>query len=317
MELVTVTFRGEDAFQRLQAQSVARFAQPGTFSRITVIDNGEPSLSETRRRRLRGAYGPHSEIVDIVDADEIAAVPSTSGWLSQQVLKLKVAERVNAPWYVLLDSKNHIIRPVTRATFLGADGKAHGATHSYETHPLRPRLLTTLNYFGLPESHVSQYPRTATPFVMHTHTARDLMSQVAQDASFEEAFVAADLSEFFAYSAWILASGRSWDDLYTGEPLQAPVVWGKSARGQDATEDAQRLSAPFFAIHRSSLFRADRRTIDDVCALWVSCGLVDNMNRARAVIRHARTDLLREKARARLRSIARRGEGSGAPGGAL
>jgi hypothetical protein len=50
-------------------------------------------------------------------APEVATLAPMRAWRAQQVLKLEVARRVATEQYLLLDAKNHFVRPTTSADF--------------------------------------------------------------------------------------------------------------------------------------------------------------------------------------------------------
>src|SRR4051812_31598551 len=94
LALVTVVFEAEYDLLALQARSLDAFLDEGTVERIIVIDNSRSGMSTSRRHSLLRAYGRHARLVDIVRNTEVAVVPPTIGWKSQQVLKLRIAETV-------------------------------------------------------------------------------------------------------------------------------------------------------------------------------------------------------------------------------
>lgn len=301
LELVTVTFRGEDALQRLQARTIAQHAPQGMFTRIIVIDNDTRRLSDRAARRLRALYGPHAERVTVIPAADVADSPSAPGWVTQQILKLKVAELVSSPWYVLLDSKNHAIRPLAFEDFIARDGRAHGGTRNFENHPHQGRLRHVLDRFGLPHESEVDFPPTTTPAVMHTASVRELITHLSSERSFEDEFVHSALTEFFSYSAWLVREHGGWRHLYTDDPIQAPVVW----RGQwdEAVARAADTHAPFFGVHRSTLVRLPPAAATKVARFWVERGIFDSLPHARRFLARAKADAALSK----VRQILRRG----------
>ncbi|MBN9154315.1 MAG: hypothetical protein J0I70_14005 [Microbacterium sp.] len=304
LTVVAVTYRAEDELLRVQARSLASFAPPGLIERIIVIDNGLPRLHGRRRAALLRDYGHLADLVRIIPADALAATEGSSGWVGQQVMKLTVADHVETPWYVVLDAKNHAVRPLVPTDLIGPDGRARGGFHDYAAHPLRDRLGVTLRYLGLDESATTRFPPTSTPFVLHTQTVRDLTASF--DGAFAEEFIRAGLSEFFLYSGWILRRDGDWDRVYDGVAIQCPTLWGGAASTAGITAALDELSAkdaPFFGVHRRALGRLSASDFALIAAFWVQTGLMRSLAEARRLRRRFRRDLALSLLRTRLRSL--------------
>ncbi|PZU45665.1 MAG: hypothetical protein DI566_09405 [Microbacterium sp.] len=299
VSFVTVTYRAEDSLLRLQARSFALFVPVEAVAEIVVIDNGRPLLSERRRAELLRAYGPHADRVRFVPSDELAATGAMSGWVGQQVLKLSIAAYVRADWYVLLDAKNHAVRPLRPDDLLNGDGRARGGFHSYAAHPLRDRLLTTLDYLGLDRAAADHYPPTSTPFVLQTQAAREVLAGFGDD--FAGSFHRAGLSEFFLYSGWILRRDGDWDAVYDGVALQSPTLWGgttSAAAIGSVLAEVERTDAPFFGVHRRALRRMTGADLAPLAHFWIARGLFSSVRE----VRRFRARFLREHAISAARS---------------
>lgn len=299
VSFVTVTYRAEDSLLRLQARSFALFVPTEAVAEILVIDNGTPAMSPRGRADLLREYGPHADRVRFVLSDELAATGGMSGWVGQQVLKLAVAAHVRSDWYVLLDAKNHAVRPLRSDDLLTGDGRARGGFHSYAAHPLRDRLITTLDHLGLDRAAADHYPPTSTPFVLQTATATEVLSGFGDD--FAGSFHRAGLSEFFLYSGWILRRDGNWDAVYDGVAVQSPTLWGGASSAsaiRSVLAEVERTDAPFFGVHRRALRRIAGADLAPLSEFWIDRGLFAN---ARDV-RRFRARFLREHARAALRS---------------
>ncbi|MFE7845365.1 DUF6492 family protein [Microbacterium sp. NPDC057407] len=311
LTFVTITYRAEDTLLLLQARSLALFARPEDVASVIVVDNGTPALSTRAQRRLRDAYGPLAARVRIIRRSDLGGDVASSGWMSQQVIKLTVNRVVPTPTYVLLDAKNHLIRPVGVGDFLSDDGRARTGFHSYRSHPLLPRLERVLTYLQLDPSAADHFPPTSTPFVMHRDVAAALIDDVETSSGrpFADEFVSADLTEFPLYSAWLLRRDGGWDRTYVDAAIQAPTVWGGAASRAGVTaavEEAERWDAPAFGVHRRALHRLD----DDGAALLADFlaerGLVAGPEDFRRVRRTFRRQYGAEILRARVASRLRR-----------
>ena len=294
LTFATVVFGAETWLVELQARSLARYLDPEAVASIVVIDNGWRPLSRARRARLLAAYGPLADTVTILrTAELVPELPPTTGWRSQQIAKLLIARTVATRHYVVLDAKNHLIRATGLDDFVGADGRAHGDTHPYTAHTLKPRLITALRYLGASgtviEESLEDFLPTATPFVMDTAVARDMVDGVERSSGlpFAREFELQQLTEFFLYSSWIVVRGPGIDAVYDRVPIPSPTVWPKrrNPEGVVATiAEAELGDSAFFAVHRTTLARGDRSTRELIAAFWVRRGLFGDEGAARRYI---------------------------------
>ncbi|MCW3492766.1 DUF6492 family protein [Microbacterium sp. SSM24] len=307
LTFVTITYRAEDTLLLLQARSLALYARPDDVASVIVIDNGSPRMSRRTRRRLLDAYGPLADRVRIVRRSELGSDVAASGWMSQQVMKLAAHRLVQTPTYVLLDAKNHLIRPVSVSDFLAADGRARTGFQSYLSHPLLPRLRRVLDYLGLDQAAADHFPPTSTPFVAHREVAAALIDDIEKSSGrpFAVEFVEADLTEFPLYSAWLLRRDGSWDATYVDDAIQAPTVWGGNASrsGVDrAIEQAEESDAPAFGVHRRALHRLGGDGLDALAAFLSERRLVSGPAEFRRLRRTFERQYGAEILRARLAS---------------
>ncbi|WP_374311526.1 DUF6492 family protein [Microbacterium sp.] len=311
LTFVTITYRAEDTLQLLQARSLGLYARPEDVASVIVIDNGVPRMSRRTRRRLRDAYGPLADRVRIVPRSELGNDVASSGWMSQQVMKLAAHSMVETPTYILLDAKNHLIRPVAVGDFLAEDGRARTGFHSYRDHPLLPRVRRVLEYLDLDQSAVDRFPPTSTPFVMHREVAGSLVEDIERSSgrAFAAEFVRADLTEFPLYSAWLLRRDGGWDRTYVDDAIQSPTVWGGGATrsGVDhAIEQARASDAPAFGVHRRALHRLDDEGLRVLAAFLTERRLVSDPAEFRSLRRTFQrqygAEILRARVASRLRA---------------
>lgn len=308
--IATVVFGAEIALLEVQARSLEQSFRAADIAEILVLDNGRRAMSPREVRRLLDAYGALADRVRILATTELVPeMPDAIGWRTQQIAKLVVAERVDTPHYLLLDAKNHLIRRAGADDLVGADGRAHGSSHSYLTHPLLPQLRTTLRFLGAsPEqadAAAADFPPTATPFVMDTALTRALVADVAARAGvpFAAEFERAGLTEFFLYAGWVQQRGPGLDAVFDGVPLPSPTVWPKArdAAGiERAIDEAVATDSAFFAVHRTALARGDSALRSRLARFWVERELFPDVRAAQAAIRRFRTRYYPEMAVRRL-----------------
>lgn len=313
LSFVTVTFEAEVPLLMLQARSMATFATRDLVAEIVVIDNTEHGIRHRQRGALLAAYGPLATCTRIVRPESITTgLPAASGWVRQQILKLMVSRSITTRQYVVLDAKNHLVAHPTIDFFTAPDGRARVATYSFVDHPLRRHLEQALRYTGLPDTHLDRFTATVTPFVLDTARVLDMIADVEQRSrrSFADEFVDHDLTEFFLYSAWVLASGDELDHVFADSGVRCPVVWPRRADVEgveQAIAEANEHGSPFFSVHRRALATLDRRASTVLADFWVDSGIFTSRSQGRRFIRSFRATLARshitKRLPRRLRSI--------------
>jgi Family of unknown function (DUF6492) len=305
---VSVVFEAELDLLRLQARSMARYVPETSVDEIIVIDNTSSGMRPAAKASLLSEYSALAPQVRLLRPSDICRVPGTTGWRSQQVLKLCVAKHINSDAYVVLDAKNHFVAPMRPEFFRAPDGRARVTAYSYRDHPLRPSLEKVLGYLSLdPEPLIDRFTATVTPFVLDTQTVRQLITSVesASKRSFAEEFVANELTEFFLYSAWVLTTGRTLADFYDLQENGCPTVWPRGATVEGvsaAIKQSQDRQAPVFAVHRKALAALTGDAASELASFWTRSGLfatTDNAERyisefARTFTKQARIQRVRE-----------------------
>ncbi len=290
LTFVSVGYEAEYPFLELQARSMAVHLAPQQVHEVLLIDNSAKPMPADVRERLIGEYGPLASRVTVLRPEDIVKTSGGVGWSTQQVLKLAIAARVASDAYVVLDAKNHFIAPLGSDFFRAADGRLRVPAYSFETHPLRKNLEHVLGYLGIdPAPHVRRFPATVTPFVLSTELVRELIAGIEQRSGrpFAREFLKSDLTEFFLYSGWILASGRKLEDVYDLDIPQSPAVWPKAADAagvRAAIATAEERRAPFFAVHRRALANLTADGGEVLAGFWAERGLFPTTEAARRFI---------------------------------
>lgn len=272
---VIVVFRDEIGFSHLQARSIARYVARPLIEEIIIIENTPPTLPTIWRERLRGEFGHYRDLVKFVPAAAFAKIPpQTAGWFSQQVLKLMIAKQVQAKRYLMLDAKNHFVFPYNH---IEANNKPRSFVHGYHSHPLRCYLQPILKYYGLSDKHLDRFLPTTTPFCVDTALVRDLITvaQTREARTFEELFLRSSVrfTEFFMIGAYILSTGRSFEEFYdlSGGGNNS-VIWTHDATNEPAIAQAinqcEQQQRPMFTIHRRALPLLSERSRAILSQFW-------------------------------------------------
>ncbi|NEM89982.1 DUF6492 family protein [Galbitalea soli] len=290
LAFVTVVFESEFALLELQARSMARFLPSELAAEIVVIDNSARGMSRGRRDSLLDEYGPLRDRVRILRPRDIVRVPLATGWRSQQVLKLCVVDRLRAEHYVVLDAKNHFVATVAETYFWSPEGRLRGTSYGYRTHPLQESLVRVLDYLGVDSAvFLDRFTATVTPFALYSGEVRRMIADVTAKAGrpFAREFVTRRLTEFFLYSGWIVASGRSLDEVYDLTQAPAPAVWPKDANPAGiarAIEKSDVSPSPVFSIHRRAIASLAPDAGSALVEFWTGRGLFPDSQAARAFL---------------------------------
>ncbi len=170
---------------------------------------------------------------------------------------------IAADRYLILDSKNHLVFPLNREALEAGDGRPRTHLHSYPIIRYAGTLnarSTIMDWSTRNTSHSS--PRPATPFVMHTEIARNVIVDLSnrEGRCFELAFIKCRLTEFFAYTCFAIKSGRNLAELYDFHQPPTPCIWEHAATSSGCKQivgESIEKRYPFFAVHRAALTKLD------------------------------------------------------------
>jgi Family of unknown function (DUF6492) len=275
---VTVGFEGDAGLLCLQARSMRLYCPPELIEEIIIVDNWSSGAKKWRSNLLQ-QYGSLARFVRILPAASIVAIPAgASGWYTQQVLKIKVAETIRSERYVVLDAKNHMIKQLGREFLETPTGQPRINGKPYTNHPMREFLERTLEYLGLdPQTHISWFTRTHPPFTILTDEARELIRHVEQKEAgpFASAFLDRKLSEFFLYSGFLVSKG-TLRSIYNLEQPEEAQVWPGDASESACAKAIVRTTqteSPFMTVHRQAIAKMDQRGQQLIADFWYSRGL--------------------------------------------
>ncbi|TLU74566.1 DUF6492 family protein [Lichenicoccus roseus] len=284
---VTVAHAEDDWLLRLQARSMRLYLPPAMVEEIVVVENSGAGRHVGWRDRLRLEYGDLAGRVRFLSSEAIAMMPAAPGWWTQQVLKILVHRVVACDRYVVLDAKNHLIRPLHPDFLEAADGRMLSRRYCYRAHPLRHFLENTLRLHDLPvEPHVGWFMQADTPFTVDRSDARSAVAflEARTAKSFAERLIEAKVTEFFVLAADLMRRGIL-EDRYDFSRIACPVVWdnpvepGSLAAVIGEAEDSR---APIFSVHRRTLANMNGNTRSILCEFWQRHGLFGSTQEAMA-----------------------------------
>ncbi|MFC4346631.1 DUF6492 family protein [Kordiimonas lipolytica] len=289
-DFVTVVFSADLRLLQLQARSLARFADPSNVGKIHVIVNDAcfKSVGRLFRRDVLPEYGALAPKVRLWDYRELwPGGTSKTGWRSQQAVKLLAANLVETENFVILDAKNHLIRPLTSDALITEDGRLR--SHMYRIHPgFADHFRRACAYFGYEgEPDLTTGLPTSTPFLMKRDLAQALMAEIEarEHMPFPDYFMESRaFTEFYLYYAYILARLGDVSQLYQNRMSPTATLFvGLAGKLEESIELFKRFENPAvycMGVHREVLLQADAGQIEMIKDLWARFGLVTDPKEA-------------------------------------
>lgn len=283
LDFVTVTFSAELRMLQLQARSMALYLPGNLVGTINLIVNeGEPEAAmDAIRETVVPLYGLLKDKVRIWSRRDLAGDYDFihSGWYSQQVMKLLISRHLTCAGYIILDTKNHFIRALTRGDFIAGDGRLRHRRRNL-LGPARgwiprwwprwapggapgefpERFVGTFRYFGLDlKNHARDVVPKTTPFPVYSAFARGLIEAIEAREGiefarwFEHYYYA---TEFYLLQAYPAFLGLKYRDYYEPSRSNVKVIYPDWPQVIETLETLMpQLDDPrfyCFGVHRAS-----------------------------------------------------------------
>ena len=289
IDLVTVSYLEEGPLLKLQARSLALYGDRALIGNIFIIVN-ECRLAKFKRylnKEILPEYGRLAYKVKLINYSELFSEPIKAkhlGWKSQQALKLLAARCVCSDAYMILDTKNHFVRPLTADRIIAPSGqlKMHlgEINNSFKDHFTR-----ACAFFGLDETPAfDQALPTATPFLMYKDIVLNLLDEMErrEQKSFQKIFMTGrPFNEFYLYYAYILAHYGSAQSVYDICLVSVGTLYSKAGNNLAKTQDVlkrveNKNHVYMMGVHREVLYSAQADILCEVQQLWIKFGLIKN-----------------------------------------
>lgn len=289
IDFVTVCFGNEANLLVLQARSMALYLEPSFVGSIFLIidrnstrDFVEHLMTDVipEYRHLRGKVRL-IHFADITPSDRGSV--GEQGWFRQQALKLLAARHVESKRYVMLDGKNHFIRPVQYADFIAPDGRIKAT----KGHPegLIYLFNRTMKYWEVdPEEALRHTITAAAPYVADTKTVRDMLTHIekTEGKTFYLWFLPQNgmirYTENYLIQGYLMSKGFDLDSVYVDRP---PMVAGFTEETctredfKDAVNNA--LNTPSINtmfVHHRAINELSPSGIYQIGSKWLEAGLI-------------------------------------------
>lgn len=182
LAVVCVFYEAEAELCALLARSLERFLDPQLVDSILFLNNCRDPAEGQRLfdSLIRPEFRRFAAQVQCRDAMDFGLAPRSAAdsYLTQQALKLEVARQLQAPFYLLFDAKNHLIRPLDRAALFAADGRPRNHWAHHQGY-LRTRMNRSLEFFGVTVPADRPGLPTVTPYLMITDVVVEMLEAIA------------------------------------------------------------------------------------------------------------------------------------------
>ena len=218
MDIVTVTCSKDISAVRLQAHSMARFMRSRCRHLIIIEDTAMDEAAW--RADIISNHGDNDIVV--IDGDDLLRRTlgdiDASGWVRQQLMKLLAARLVQSDRYLILDSKNFLIKPLDMRSYPIVHGNnlyrsdRHTAwSAEYETFLRQAEILSGI-------TRPKELTPNITPWTMITDVARQACA-----LDIRALFLSVSLPcEFILYSLLAEDAGHS---LTVPGPMVCHSIW--------------------------------------------------------------------------------------------
>jgi hypothetical protein len=214
IDIITVVFRPELYYIKIQARSIEEYIDPTRINKIYVVVNDDENVCDLIEPEW---YGVNSNKLEIVHRDRFGVDEKINGWSSQQYYKLAMAAECAASWSMCLDAKTWFIQKLDWSKLF--DDRNRVKMNSFPTIPVfKPAEQFLEKYFNIESKQV--VGPGGVPFFFSTPEMKLLNKRFQRrDSSLFDFFrknclMPTFLTEFMLYSAWIKYLHGSHDKLY-------------------------------------------------------------------------------------------------------
>lgn len=273
--LATVTFEGDLRLTVLQALSIDRLFNMDDLAEYIVVLNGADNDA------LRAEFTEHlSGIVSdefmkrlrMITPKDLPRGGDGSGWHGQQVVKLALADAVKTETYLMLDGKNHFVRPSSIGDFYHDGLPITQVTPTSASWDKYVRAsLEAMD--ALTDERVAQMMPTTTPYLMIVEEVSKMIARL--EAKHSEQLPRAIRktvwgTEFFLYYAHMVSSHEIIP--YADRPSPTRTLftaWPQDpGKVMEIINDTTAKDVPMFGLHRKRLPQLNDEQKAAIRELW-------------------------------------------------
>ncbi|UTW59251.1 hypothetical protein KFE96_02785 [Kordiimonas sp. SCSIO 12603] len=288
-DIVVVAFCGELRLLQLQARSFAKYLDPSIIGTIHVIlhDNNEHAFTAYFNKYILPEYGPFKSKVRLTTYTTLLGHSIKSpDWWSQQSVKLLASNLIETKHYLILDCKNHFIRPSGFQRLYTNDGRMLLPLNYYHAD-FDENLKAAYTYFGGkgPLSVEKSLP-TITPFLAKTQIVKDLITHIEtqENRSFHTVFMEKKFTEFFLYFGYLLACYGGIKQFYANSGPIVRTYFADYLKNPENIENSDTYikysSVYALGVHKEVVAIANDALKQRIISHWKNFNLVENEQEA-------------------------------------
>lgn len=273
--LATVSFEDDLRLTVLQALSIDRLFRLDGLAEYVVVANGADNTAweSEFRRHLDGRISDEMQSkLRIITPADMPRGGSGLGWYGQQVIKLALADVITTDSYLMLDGKNHFIRPSSISDFFHEGLPITQVTPTSATWDKYVRAsLVTMD--ALTDERVAQMMPTTTPYLMLTDEVSKTVARV--EAKFgkelpDAIYDTGGATEFFLYYAHLVSAHDTLPYALRPSPTRTLFTsWPQDhAKVLELVDDAASKDVPMFGLHRNRLPQLSPVQREAIKSLW-------------------------------------------------
>lgn len=312
LDLVTVVYGAEIVLLQLQARSIARFLDPAGIGEILVVVNDRDQAGCVERvRAILPDYGALADRVRILRPEDLFVLRparlgprgiwdraraaftayrrfyplgvkggwrGNRGWAVQQALKLLAARCGSGANVLILDAKNHFVRPVSVASFVAPDGRSLARLAPPNPKHLRWNRFS-FRRMGLPEPGPDDISLpTITPIVAPRAGLVAAVDAIEARIGPAETFFArkrTEESEFALINAFLASRPGGLLASFAPGLIPAATLWpGKDdAEIEGLLASVERGEVDVLSVHKRRLGKLSPQHLARLRAIWDAAGL--------------------------------------------
>jgi hypothetical protein len=126
--------------------------------------------------------------VTLIDFQPMMSASNVGGWHAQQIVKLKMASVVGSDYYVIMDSKNTLIRKIVPQMFFTECNVARIQAEFEASKipvPHSDWYRRSANALGLGPPSTGNWPASITPILLHKKTTLDMLAHLNEPSSIQ------------------------------------------------------------------------------------------------------------------------------------
>lgn len=299
LDIVSVFCSRDVGLLLLQARSISLYVEREQVGRTLCIWNDPLPMPEEFRGELsKELRGRPFELIDAVELGVDKDATAEDGWTTQQALKLLAARLVHTDNYLVLDAKNHFIRPISLREFISEDRRG---LFSLVDLTSSESFQYCLRYFGVSTKRTENFGvLNVTPFLLSTQIVEDLIKELQEreGMSLAEVFLKHKnkLSEFLVYQVYVLSKGGTLSEIYSDlTTIRDEPLWVSTVEDSVSFDSwIMRVSCSqikVLGIHWLACMAMSVSQVRRICEMWQRNGLVESLEDGLGIVDGVRRGL--------------------------